>query len=70
MREDHRPIVVEKGMMKNILGSKRDEVRGDWRTLHNEENYDSYCSPDFIWVIILRMRWGNVTLMRCRSVHT
>ena len=43
---------------------KRDEVKGEWRRLHNEELYDLYSTPNFIWVIISRrMREvGHVTL--------
>jgi hypothetical protein len=31
-----------------IFGPKRDEVKGEWRRLHNEEHYDLYCSPNII----------------------
>jgi hypothetical protein len=37
---------------------ERDEVRGRWRKLHNEELNDLYFSPNIAWVIKLgRMRW-------------
>ena len=31
-----------------------DEVRRDWRRLHNEELYDLYSSPNFVRVIKLK----------------
>jgi hypothetical protein len=37
--------------------SKRDEVTGEWRKLHNEELNNLYASPNIIWVIKSRMRW-------------
>jgi hypothetical protein len=49
----------------NVFLSKRDEVTGEWRKLHNEELYDLYCSPNIVRVITSRrMRWvGNVVCM-------
>jgi hypothetical protein len=29
-------------VLRKIFGSKREEVIGDWRRLHNEELYDLY----------------------------
>jgi hypothetical protein len=31
-----------------IFGPKRDEVKGEWRKLDNEELNDLYCTPN-IW---------------------
>jgi hypothetical protein len=37
LREEHRMRVFENRVLRRIFGSKRDEVTGDWRKLHNEE---------------------------------
>jgi hypothetical protein len=34
---------------------QRDEVTGNWRTLHNEELYNLYSSPNIIWMIKSRI---------------
>ena len=54
--------MFENGVMRRIFGSKRDEVTGEWRKLHNEERNDLYCSPDIIGVIKSRRirRAGHV----------
>jgi len=45
-------------VLRRICGPKMDEVRGDWRKLHNEELSDLYCSPSIFRVIKPRkMRW-------------
>jgi len=51
--------------LRRIFGPKRDEVRGEWIKLHNEELNDLYCSPNIFRVIkSKRMRWvGHVARM-------
>ena len=47
-------------MLRRIFGTKRDEVAGEWRKLHNEELNDPYCSPNIVWMIkSRRMRLGG-----------
>ena len=48
-----------------IFGPKRDEVKGEWRQLHNEELNDLYSSSNIVRVIkSRRMRWaGHVARM-------
>jgi hypothetical protein len=55
-----------------VFGSKRDEVTGEWRKLHNEELNDLYCSLNIVRVIKSRiMRWaGHVACMgKSSSAH-
>jgi hypothetical protein len=58
---------VEKG----IFGPKRDEMKGDWRKLHNEELHNLYSSPRIIRMIkARRMRWaGHIARMVRRRMH-
>ena len=52
-------------MLRRIFGSRREEVTGEWRRLHNEELNDLYSSPNIVRMIKLgRMRWaGHVARM-------
>ena len=61
--------MFENRVLRVIFGSKRDEVTGEWRKLHNEELNDMYCSPNIIRVIkARRIRWaGHVARMGERS---
>jgi hypothetical protein len=43
--------VIENRVLRIIFGSKRGEVAGDWRKLHNEELHNLYSSPTIIRVI-------------------
>jgi len=54
--------------VRKIFGSKRDEVTGEWRKLHNEELNDVYCSPNIVRVVkSRRVRWaGHVARMGTR----
>ena len=64
-REERRLRVFENRVLRRIFGPKRDEVRGEWRKLHNEKLNDLYCSPNILRVIkSRRMRWaGHVARM-------
>jgi len=65
LREERRLRVFENRISRRIFGPKRDEARGEWRKLHNEELNDLYFSPNIVRVIKSRtMRWaGNVARM-------
>jgi len=65
LREARRLRVFENRVLRRIFGPKRDEVTGEWRTLHNEELNDLYCSSNIVRVIkSSRMKWaGHVARM-------
>jgi hypothetical protein len=58
-------------VLRRIFGSKRDEVTGDWRKLHNEELHNLYYSPSIIRMIkSRRMRWkGHVARIEIRGMN-
>jgi hypothetical protein len=61
--------VFENRVLRRIFGSKRDEVKGGWRKLHNEELHNLYPSPHIIRTP-RRMRWtGHVARRRRRGIH-
>jgi hypothetical protein len=37
LREEHGYRVFENRVLRRMFGPKRDEVKGGWRKLHNEE---------------------------------
>jgi hypothetical protein len=45
-------------VLRRIFGSKRDEVTGEWRKLHNEELRDLYTFPSIIRIIKSRRMRG------------
>ena len=57
--------MFQKRVLRRIFGPKRDEVRGEWRKLRNEELNDLYSVPNIVLVIKSeRMRWaGHVALL-------
>ena len=65
LREERRLRVFENRALRGIFGPKRDEARGEWRKLHNEEISTLYSSPNIIRIIKPRqMSWaGNVARM-------
>ncbi|KAJ4444398.1 hypothetical protein ANN_06190 [Periplaneta americana] len=65
LREEQRLRVFENKILRKIFGTKRDEVTGEWRKLHNTELHVLYSSPDIIRNIkSRRLRWaGHVARM-------
>ena len=57
--------MFENRVLRGIFGSKRDEVTGEWRKIHNEERNNLHCLPNIVRVIkSRRMRWaGHVARM-------
>ena len=57
--------MFENRVLRKVFGPKRDEVTGEWRKLHNEEQNDLYSLPSIVRVVKLRrMRWtGHVARM-------
>jgi hypothetical protein len=56
--------------LRRIFGSKRDEVTGGWRKLHNEEFHTMHSSASIIRMVKSRMRWeGYVARMGRRVMH-
>jgi hypothetical protein len=51
LREERKLRVFENRVLSRIFGPKRDEVRGDWRKLHNEELNDLYSLPIIVRVV-------------------
>jgi hypothetical protein len=71
LREEHRLKLLENRVLRRIFGPKRDEVKGGWRKLHNEELHNLYFSPSIIRMIkSKRIRWtAHVALMERRGMH-
>jgi len=51
LRNQRTLRVFENRVLRGVFGAKRDEVTGEWRTLHNEELNDLYCSPNIVRVM-------------------
>jgi len=62
LREERKLRVFENMVLRRIFGPRRDEVKGEWSRLHNEELNDLCSSPNIVRVIKSRkMRWvGHV----------
>ena len=63
-------VLFENRVLKKILGTKREEVTGDLRKLHNEKIKN--LSSSTIITMITRMNWaGHVACMGdMKAVHT
>jgi hypothetical protein len=47
LREESVLRVFKNRVLRRMFGSKKEEVAGDWRKLHNEELHDTkYCYGD------------------------
>jgi len=51
LSEKRRLRVYKNKLLSRIFTPKSDEVRGEWRKLHNKELNDMYSSSNFILVI-------------------
>jgi hypothetical protein len=60
MKEERTPRVMDNRVLRRILWPRRDEVTGQWRKLHNEEQNDLYCAPNIFRVI----KWRRMGLAR------
>jgi hypothetical protein len=59
LREERKLRVFENRMLRRMFGPKRDEIREEWRRLHNVELYALY-SPNIMRVIkSTRMGWAG-----------
>jgi hypothetical protein len=43
--------MFESRVLRRIFGTKMDEVKGEWRKLHNEELHGLYCSSIIVEVM-------------------
>jgi hypothetical protein len=62
LREERRLRVFENRVLRKISGPKRDEMTGEWSSLHSGELHNLYSSPNIIGrTKSRRMRWvGHV----------
>jgi hypothetical protein len=71
LKEIRRPKLFETRVLRRIFGPKRDEVKGRWRQLHNEEHHDLCPSQSIIRMVKSRkMRWtGHIARMGRRGTR-
>jgi hypothetical protein len=55
LKEERRLRVFESRVLRRQFGPKRDEIRGEWRKLYNEELSDLYSLPIVVRVIKSRI---------------
>ena len=65
LREKPRLMVFENRGLRRIFEPNRNEIKGEWRRLYNEELNNLYSSPNIIRVVKRRRtRWaGHVASM-------
>ena len=59
LKDERRLRVFENRVLRRIFWTKRDEVTGEMRKLHNEELNDLYSSPSIVLVIKSRRIGGE-----------
>ena len=60
MREEYTLRVFENKVLRKIFGAKRDEITGEWRTLHNAELDALHSSPNINRNLkSRRLRWAG-----------
>ena len=67
LREERRLRVFENRVLRGIFGHKRNDIAGEWKTIHVALN-DLYCSPNNVRVIKKRrITWaGHVECIGAR----
>ena len=59
-RDEHSLRVFENKVLRNIFGTKKDEIRGEWRKLFNAQLHALYSSPNKIRSLkSRRLRWAG-----------
>jgi hypothetical protein len=60
LREENRVRVFKNRQLRKIFGPKSDEVRGEWRKLHNEELHILYSYPNIIGQVKSRIMMSDM----------
>jgi hypothetical protein len=70
LMKKHILRLFEYRVLRRMFGSKRDEVIGEWRNLHNEELHNLYSSPNTRMTNSRWMRWeGHVARVGIRVMY-
>jgi hypothetical protein len=48
LKKEHRLRMFESKVLRRIFGSRREEIIGGWRKLHNDELHNLYSSSSMI----------------------
>jgi hypothetical protein len=65
IKKENRQMLLENKVLRRMFGSKRDDMTGDRRKLHNEQLPNLYSSPS----IIKMAKSRRIRLGRTRSTH-